>query len=96
LSEYRTRSLQFAAFVLARDSAGIPEIEGEKGRAELVFDDPDEKLGWEFELFKADTPVGIQQYIWATKELFAQINRKFGPRNVAAVTAGRTPRQRSR
>lgn len=78
-SEYRTRNLPLAQFILAR-GASVPEIRGERGRGEFVFADPEENFGWEYELFKADTPVGVQQFIWAGRELFAQMDRKFGPR----------------
>lgn len=78
--EYRTRNLSLAAFILAKGAAEIPEIRGERGRAEFAFDDPEGKLGWEYELFKADEPVGVQQFIWAQRELRAQMDKKFGPR----------------
>ena len=76
---YRTRNLQLAAFILARGGP-IPEVRGERRRAEFVFPDPKEELGWQYEEFRADAQVGIQQFLWAQKELRAQIDRKFGPR----------------
>ena len=77
--EYRTRNLALAAFILAK-GAGIPEIRGERGRAEFVFPDDEGKLGWEYVEFQADAPIGVQQYVWAHRELRAQMERKFGPR----------------
>ncbi len=77
--EYRTRNLYLAVFILARGGP-IPEIRGEKGRAEFVFDDPEGKLGWEYMEFQADAPVPVQQFVWAQKELRAQMDRTFGPR----------------
>ncbi len=77
--EYRTRNLQLACFILAR-GADVPEIRGERGRGEFVFPDPEAKLGWEKELFQADTAVPVRQLFWAQKELRGQMERKFGPR----------------
>jgi len=77
--EYRTNNLHLAAFILAR-GAPVPEIRGERGRAQFAFDDPEGKLGWEQQEFQADTPIGVQQLLWAQKELRAQMDRTFGPR----------------
>jgi hypothetical protein len=77
--EYRTRNLPLAQFILAK-GAEIPEIRGERGHVEFIFPDPEERLGWEYELFKADEPIGVQQFLWAQKELRAQMDKKFGPR----------------
>jgi len=77
--EYRTHNIRLAEFILARGSK-VPEIRGQRDRAEFVFDDPDGKLGWELELFRADEPILVQQFIWAQRELRAQMDRKFGPR----------------
>ena len=74
---YSTRNIQLACFVLAR-GAGVPTIKGQRGRAEFIFDDPEEKLGWEEQEFSADTPVGPRQLFWAIKELRAQMDRVFG------------------
>lgn len=75
--EYRTRNIGLAQFLLAR-GADIPEIGGKRGAAEFIFLDEEEKLGWEHLQFQADAPVGIQQILWAQKELRAQMDRKFG------------------
>ena len=64
--EYRTRNLAYASFLLA-NGAQIPEIRGEQGRAEFVFLDEERALGWQWELFKADAPVPIQQYLMRRK-----------------------------
>jgi len=77
--EYRTRNLGLAQFLIAR-GAPIPEIRGERGRAEFRFLDEEEKLGWEAVQFEADAQVGVQQFLWAQRELRAQMERKFGPR----------------
>lgn len=77
--EYRTRNLFLAVFILAR-GAEIPTIRGEVGRAEFVFPDPEERLGWEWELFNADEPVGVQQFCWAFRELKAQMKQAFNLR----------------
>ncbi len=65
--EYRTRNLAYASFLLA-NGAQIPEIRGEQGRAEFVFLDEERALGWQWELFKADAPVPIQQYLCAERD----------------------------
>jgi hypothetical protein len=77
--EYRTRNLGFAAFLLARN-APIPDIRGKRGAAEFVFADEQGSLGAEWREFQADTPVPVQQYLWAHREIRAQMERKFGPR----------------
>jgi hypothetical protein len=67
---------------------------GETGRAEFVFDDREEKLGWEWELFQADTPVPVLQFVWAQRELRAQMARAFGQRDeLTTVTTGRAAHQ---
>jgi hypothetical protein len=75
--EYSTRNLQLATYILARGAA-VPAIKGQRGRAEFIFDDPEEKIGWEEQEFSADTPVGARQLFWAIKELRAQMDRAFG------------------
>jgi len=77
--EYRTRNLFLAVFILAR-GAEIPEIRGEEGRAEFVFPDPEQRLGWEIMEFQADAPVPVQQFVWAFRELKAQMKQAFNSR----------------
>jgi len=96
--EYRTRNIAFSAFLIAR-GAPIPEIHGQRGNAEFRFLDEQGTLGWEYEQFKADAPVPVQQLLWAQRELRAQLERAFGPRNNAtspALTAGGAARNARR
>ena len=75
--EYQTKNLQLATFILARGGE-IPTLTGERGAVTFHFPDPEEKLGWEWELFLGDTPVPARQLFWAMKELRAQMDRHYG------------------
>jgi hypothetical protein len=79
VSEFVTKNLQLASFILAR-GAEFSAVKGVPGRAEFVFLDSEEKLGWEAELLRADTPVPALQLFWAMRELRAQMDKAFGRR----------------
>ena len=81
-----TRNIALAAFILAKGGP-IPAITGKRGAATFTFDDPEEKFGWTYEEFKSDVPIPVQQYLWAQRELRAQLDRALGPR-----TKGENPK----
>jgi len=76
---FATRNIALASFLLAKGSP-IPAITGQRGSVTFIFDDPEGKLEWTEQEFRADSPIPVQQFLWAQREIRAQLDRALGPR----------------
>jgi hypothetical protein len=72
--------MQLAAFILGRGGP-LPALSGKRGAVTFIFDDPEEKLGWEYWQFEADTPVPVRQLFWAMQELRGHMERYLTEQN---------------
>jgi hypothetical protein len=76
---YRTRSLQVAAFLVAK-GADLPRVSGQRGHADFWFNDPGGEWAWEAMKFDNDEPVGARTLFDAMRKLRTGMDEVFGPR----------------